>query len=476
LLDRWRGQTEQSRAVRLGASLSQAKTEESAEAPLDPLAVERAGGLRIDLDEWLRRTQQIVEAILRSESDAFFSSLAAEVLPPERDHETGGNIATTAAEGLRAINTILGHREAEDEYHEASAENVAESLEQRLDLLAGRQAQAIQRCVLEKLDAPNRMVRSAQHALKEYDGLLRDVDQKARTIRAEMEKELQALQQQIRAYKPPETRRGNSRSSGQPTPPQALRQMLLDYARRRLMSVCLQGACKLAQTVCRRLTLTSDELKELSRALDKTAAQFAESYDDAPESSGLAGLRSRTPELVSVLDEHFRSAFFPAGEGFKTALRKEFQFAERLPDALRDAGRRLAAEAIRSVDLAGELFPEGEDALKGHERLAEIVQASQPRLVPCGGAARVLLVLPETSGESRLHATFASRFGQPPTVAFDAHCDAALCCEMEQIPIAPVAAMLVDHRRDCAEAAARLHTRSDVNWTPWPRHSDSKSH
>jgi hypothetical protein len=252
-----------------------------------------------------------------------------------------------------------------------------------------------------------------------------------------------------------------------------LRQLLLDYARRRLLAVCLQGACKLAQTVCRRLALAGDELKDLGRALDKAAGQFSEYYDEG-DSSVMAALRSRTPELVSLLDDQFRSSFFPAGEGFRAALRKEFNFGERLPDALRDAARRVAAEAIRSVEVTGALFPEGEDALKAHERLAEMVQAAQPRLNQCGGAARLLLMLPEHVQDARVQSMFAARFGQPPTTAYDAQCEAALCCEMEQIPLAPLAATLIDYRRDYAEAASRLHTRSDVNWTPWPRQPDAR--
>jgi hypothetical protein len=466
VLDRWRGQTEQSRAIRLAGAAS-AKTEEAPDAPADPLAVERAGGLRIDLDEWLRRTQQIVEAILRAEPDPFFNSLLAEFLPPERDSEPPGDLTKIAGDALRTVNAILGHREAEDEYHEAAEDNVADTLEQRIESLAGRQAAAVQRCIWERLDAPKRMVRSAQHAVKEYDEMVRKIDQKARAVRQEMEGELKALQQQIREFRPVEPRRA-SRNNPQPGPQPMLRQLLLDYARRRLLAVCLQAACKLAQTVSRRLALVGDELKDLGRALDKAAGQFSDYYDDG-DNSVMASLRSRTPELVSLLDDQFRNSFFPSGEGFRAALRKEFGFAERLPDALRDAARRIAAEAIRAVEVTGALFPAGEDALKAHERLAEMIQAAQPRLTQCGGAARLLLVLSEPIQDPRLQSMFAARFGQPPTTAVDAHCDPALCCEMEQIPLAPLAATLIDYRRDYAEAASRLHTRSDVNWTPWPR-------
>jgi hypothetical protein len=475
VLDRWRGQAEQTRSIRLVGAVAPPKTEEPAESPLDPGAVERAGGLRIDLDEWLRRTQQIVEAILRAEPEPFFSSLTNELLPPENDGQPPGDLTAVAANGLTAINAILGHREAEDEYHETPEDNVADTLEERIELLASRQAQAVQRCIWEKLDAPRRMVRSAQQTLKEYEEMLRSIDQKARSARQELEPALQGLQQQIRAFRPIEPRRSGSRNNNQPAPQEVLRQMLLDYAVRRLTGVCLQAACKLAQSVCRRLTRTGDELKDLSRGLDKIAAVFSQHHEDSADDSAAAALRSRTPELVSVLDEQFRLSFFPAGEGFRAALRKEFQFIERLPDALSETARRIAAEAVRSVELPNVLFPEGEDALKAHERLAGIVQAAQPRLFQCGGAARLLLVLPESGSAPRLQNLFASRFAQPPTVAIDAQCDAALCCEMEQVPVPSLAAMLIEHRRDFAEAAARLHTRSDVNWSPWPRQSETGS-
>jgi eukaryotic-like serine/threonine-protein kinase len=471
VLDRWRGQAEQSRAFRMAGAAS-AKSEETPEVPADPVAVERAGGLRIDLDEWLCRTQQIVEAILRSEPDAFFNSLLAEFLPPERDNEPPGEITKTAVDALRAVNAILGHREAEDEYHETAEDNVADLLEKRIESLGGRQAAAVQRCIWERLDAPKRMVRSAQFALKQYDEMLRGIDQKARAVRQEMEVELKSLQQQIREFRPIEPRRAN-RHNPQPGLQPMLRQLLLDYSRRRLLAVCLQGACKLAQIVCRRLALAGDELKDVGRALDKAAGQFSDDYDGG-DNSVMASLRSRTPELISLLDDQFRNSFFPSGEGFRAALRKEFSFSERLPDALRDAARRVAAEAIRSVEVTTALFPEGEDALKVHERLAEMVQAAQPRLNQCGGAARLLLVLPEPVEDPRLQSMFATRFGQPPTVAFDGHCDPALCCEMEQIPLAPLAATLIDYRRDFAEAASRLHTRQDVQWTAWPRPADSR--
>ncbi len=476
VLDRWRGQPEATWGARLSCASPATKTDDLPEPPLDPLAVERAGGLRIELDEWLRRIQQIVEAILRSDPDRLFASMVDDILPPAHDHEPPGDLATPALNALRVIHAILGYRDTGDDFQEPPEDNVTDNLEERLELLATRQAAAIQRCVGERLDAPRQMVRSAQQLLKEYEELLRQLDQQGRAARQSLDATLKGLKERIRTFQPLEPRRGAARNPA-PAPQQVMRQLLLDYARQRLVDVYLQGACKLALAVNRRVAVFGDELKELGRGLDKAVVQFPLRHDDEASHAGaiVASLRSRMRELVSVLDAQFRSSFFPPGEGFRVALRKDFQFAERLPDALRDAARRVALDAVRSTELAGVLFPEDEDPLKAHERLASIVQAAQPHLIHCGGGMRSLLVLPESSRESRLPGLFSSRLGHAPVTVFDPRTDATYCCEMEQISVATLAAMLIDHRRDYAEAASRLHTRNDVNWSPWPRPSEPRA-
>ena len=40
----------------------------------------------------------------------------------------------------------------------------------------------------------------------------------------------------------------------------------------------------------------------------------------------------------------------------------------------------------------------------------------------------------------------------------------AVCCEIADVPLQNIAAMLSDQRSDFLQAASRLHTRSDVDW------------
>ena len=59
-----------------------------------------------------------------------------------------------------------------------------------------------------------------------------------------------------------------------------------------------------------------------------------------------------------------------------------------------------------------------------------------------------------------------SAFRQMPGVAAGAASDLVVIFELGDVSVAHAAAHLIDFRRDLAEAASRLQTRSDVTWTP----------
>ena len=57
-------------------------------------------------------------------------------------------------------------------------------------------------------------------------------------------------------------------------------------------------------------------------------------------------------------------------------------------------------------------------------------------------------------------------FKQVPGIAAGGASDLVLLVELGDVSVAHAAAHLIDFRRDLAEAAGRLQTRCDVNWTP----------
>ena len=57
-------------------------------------------------------------------------------------------------------------------------------------------------------------------------------------------------------------------------------------------------------------------------------------------------------------------------------------------------------------------------------------------------------------------------FRQLPGVVPDASTDLVLLYELGDISVPHAAAHLIDFRPDLIDAASRLHTRSDITWTP----------
>jgi hypothetical protein len=74
------------------------------------------------------------------------------------------------------------------------------------------------------------------------------------------------------------------------------------------------------------------------------------------------------------------------------------------------------------------------------------------------------VLCPECSRSAVAQDTPFSGFGSPATVAFDSDGDLIACYEVQRLPLATVAASLIDKRTHCAQIASRLHTRRDVDW------------
>ena len=114
------------------------------------------------------------------------------------------------------------------------------------------------------------------------------------------------------------------------------------------------------------------------------------------------------------------------------------------------------------------LFDDNEGGEQDASVLEECLKASQPKLLSCGGAKRLLVLLPEGSCCVRPLQVMHSKLNETPSAATNSTGDFVVCHEVEQMSLTQAAVALIDGRRDFAEFAARLHTRTDVDWTNLP--------
>jgi hypothetical protein len=77
-------------------------------------------------------------------------------------------------------------------------------------------------------------------------------------------------------------------------------------------------------------------------------------------------------------------------------------------------------------------------------------------------------MLPRGSTQVRPLEILHEEMNETPSVVENCDGDFILCYEVEQISLTQAAVQLIEGRRDFAEAASRLHTRNDVNWSNLP--------
>ena len=95
-----------------------------------------------------------------------------------------------------------------------------------------------------------------------------------------------------------------------------------------------------------------------------------------------------------------------------------------------------------------------------------LAEAKSRRFAACGGQQRLLMVLPEPLAEKVSAETLGALTNTAPTLVTDADADMLLCYEVEDLPLSRIASTVLDQQLQAMETASRLHTRTDVPWTP----------
>ena len=178
-------------------------------------------------------------------------------------------------------------------------------------------------------------------------------------------------------------------------------------------------------------------------------------------------LKEAEEPLAKQLDEQLTQNVFATQGGLRAVVSAGGEARDGLVASLRSWARQAALGKVQSIDLGSLLL--GEQS--GESPLAKCLTAAEPWLQRCGGRRRLLFVIPQQLTGQYNSATLAAQLGstafrQLPGVAPGGSSDLVMLFELGDISVAHAAANLIDFRRDLADAAGRLQTRSDVTWTP----------
>jgi hypothetical protein len=250
----------------------------------------------------------------------------------------------------------------------------------------------------------------------------------------------------------------------------------LQYCRSRLFEFSAHRAGQIVHALQSHALAAHDAMIELQRELDHLTSQFpVEEKDGKQPSADVSAVRSSVryelnaaeESLARQVDDQLTAGLFAPQGGLRVVVSAGGDVRENLLASLRVAARQAALAKVQSVDLASLLLanPSGESPL------AKSLAEAKPRLERCGGRRRLVFVLPQQLVAQYSPASLAGQlgqgtFGQLPAVAPGSASDLVVLFELGDISLPHAAALLINHRRDLAEASGRLLTRGDVQWTP----------
>jgi hypothetical protein len=448
---------------------------------------EMATGLELSLDPLTARVNSLIDQFLGSDSATYFQQLLAPLFPVTAKMAPHEFRPTRVEESLTKIDSLLGpaSSEATPAATNESHSSLHQLLTARIDALAEERARVLRESVLGLLDRSKSRAAGSVALAEWYAARLQQLETSVRDLAQQVAAELARVEQQLpgRQAAVPGKPKPKPAPVDEPKLTNEWRERLLHYARLRTGAMVARGAARFTQALRTEAGAVEHAVKTLKRDLAHLEAEFRvagwsavvnDSTSDNVKATIVSAFRARLGELAMKV-ERATSQDLLAGEStLRMAAEKRLDFQAGFADKLRGLAKSSLNVVMRDIDLSAAMLqgheaPAG-DAQNGQEkadgRLSALLAAARPKLMAAGGEQRMLLVLPEGSSETSLRESIGAQFGQQPNVVFDSDRDAAICYESQGLPLARVAAAIIDHRPEYAQAAQRLHTRTDVEWTP----------
>jgi hypothetical protein len=466
LLDRWAGPAE-----------TPGGENPARELRLKRLVSELIGEFELEADSLVSRCRETIEQALPPASQTALEQLAGELL--ERTlHDAGTPSAARWQTLAQQICQALGAAPGEAE---ASLPTRIE-LKQAMESLHAAQLKKIDRGLSERIAAAADESDLRLSGAKSVADLLTEY---LRSLDHELAVRLQQVQQRLTDHgqTPPELPAASTRKVRklpELAPVSTWGEHLVAHGRLLLAEWAVLGARRLVQA----LLLKSQPVSESLINLRRDAQGLAKQFESTPPWAGSGGkgtpsaaddpsidrailreLQSRFENLAGHFEQIANQELLTPCGGLIRLLTAGEQRMRLLPTLLRSLAQCEITQALKEIDVARLVLGPLTEPDAARDSLDRFVQAAWPRLLSCGGAKRLLLLMPPCATAERLPRIVAQQRQETPSVLLAPGGDLVACYEAEQIPLAAAAASLVREDPQCAAAAQRLHTRTDIEWS-----------
>jgi hypothetical protein len=251
------------------------------------------------------------------------------------------------------------------------------------------------------------------------------------------------------------------------------------YAQVLLQEATLEAVLKCLAIIEAFVFRASDRLRDLWQELNRLADEFSDVRSPSPgvEQPRLSN-RAVDPttvladcpglvrsDLADEVKDVIERSFLKDDRTLGSVLARQSHLRPPFVAALRKTARQVVRKASRRSIMTrlAQALEQGNDA-DIEQILGKCLTAMESVAGRSGGGVRPLLVLPDSPIGNRIAERFLHVTGQCPTLACDADGELVAVYEIQRLPLAAVANRLVRSQPECESLAARLHTRTDVNF------------
>jgi hypothetical protein len=214
----------------------------------------------------------------------------------------------------------------------------------------------------------------------------------------------------------------------------------------------------------------SDEFASLGREIDQvaTALHRAASSRTGDENVTLnerrdlpKQLQGRVDEVANLVDARLQAEFLQTNGGLVKTVMQGGRLRAQLNSKLLETARQVIHQTI-----SGGNSDAVEDLTTGNVGLGSALALATPMLLEYGGERRVLAVVPNIGSGGNSDTTVSRALGTSATTVAGSDNYLTVCVEASGLSLPHVALELVERRRDRVEFAGRVHSRTDIAWSP----------
>jgi hypothetical protein len=411
--------------------------------------------MQLDAGGIAANARKLVDLELRTDPATFLNNWVSQQL--------GGKQPANAAALLAAIDLAFGRDSSKNEAN-ASPMVLGRTVPDIVAPLAQKLSDEVRRSVERRIDDPTQRLAVAKSFLTSTTAHFNQIKQELQRIRGAVAERLIAIR--VEATISGRTQALKAANSNVQTSAQVEKYFLmcLDH----VTIVAAEHVVHVIDAECKAIT---DEFTSLGREIDqmiaavkRSASQVAERQvsDVAGQNRLAMNLRAKLADIAAVVDGWLQAECLEANGGLAKTVLSGGRPRAQLNSKLNELSRRAVHQSLAGTNSAE--TNNGEHDAGGDLRGA--LAMATPMLLEYGGRRRVLAILPAGSTNQPDETAVSQTLGAAATIVEGRDIGTTVCVEADSLSLPHVALDFVERRRDRVEFAGRVHSRTDISWSP----------